>query len=329
MNKPPSNRKKATSATSRDSTPSDDQDLEDISQQVDPGSVTITVTAVEVPELTQEEQSDRLHLERKVERAFFEAGKALMELRDRRLYRSTYKTFEEYCRSRFGYTRMAATYKIAAATVMENLSTIGLQNAEIITDGLQSPKMSTIGLQNVEMSTSGLQILPTNERQVRPLVALEPEVQRTAWQQAVQVAGGKVPTGRIVKDVVQRIMERTQVPNTYQIGEVCQILAKDNPELRGKGGCWAIVSAVNDFSCSVRMWDSEYTVGLQHLKSYEYLPAECQQMQLISDRINRVYSSGLEESVQKFLESLGRLNRTYLTALEDKLLKVLELEIRD
>lgn len=39
-----------------------------------------------------------MFLERKVERAFYEAGKALMEIRDRRLYRSTYKTFEEYCR---------------------------------------------------------------------------------------------------------------------------------------------------------------------------------------------------------------------------------------
>ncbi|WP_366933203.1 hypothetical protein [Nostoc sp. NMS7] len=263
MAKPPSKRKKATSAASTDSTSAANSVNEDISQEVDPGSATINVTAVEVPELTEQEISDRLHLERKVERAFFEAGKALMELRDRRLYRSTHKTFEEYCRSRFGYTRMAATYKIAAATVMENLSTIGLQNAEITTDGLQPPQMSTIGLQNVEMSTSGLQILPTNERQVRSLVALEPEVQRTAWQQAVQEAGGKVPTGRIVKDVVQRIMERTKVPNTYQLGEVCQILAKDNPELRGKGGCWAIVSAVNEFSCTVTMWDSQYAVGLQ------------------------------------------------------------------
>jgi hypothetical protein len=67
------------------------------------------------------------------------------------------------------------------------------------------------------------------------LIPLEPEVQRDAWQQAVQLAGGKVPSGRVVKDVVQRIMERTQLPNTYQVGEVCQILAKDNPELRGKG----------------------------------------------------------------------------------------------
>ncbi|WP_230966485.1 hypothetical protein [Nostoc sp. NZL] len=80
-------------------------------------------------------------------------------------------------------------------------------------------------------------------------------------------------------------MERTQVPNTYQIGEVCQILAKDNPELRGKGGCWVIVSAVNDFSCTVKIWNGEYAVGLQHLKSFNYLPQECQQMQLISDGV--------------------------------------------
>ncbi|MEH1812451.1 MAG: hypothetical protein V7K26_17460 [Nostoc sp.] len=186
--------------------------------------------------------------------------------------------------------------------------------------------MSTIGLHNVEMSTSGLQILPTNERQVRPLVALEPEVQRTAWQQAVQVAGGKVPTGRIVKDVVQRIMERTQVLNTYQIGEVCQIITKDNPELRGKGGCWGIVARVNDFSCTVRMWDGEHTVGLQHLKSYDYLPAECQQMQVICDRISRVYSDSLEETVKSLLQLLGKVNRPYLTAVEEKLLKLLELE---
>ncbi|WP_292876233.1 hypothetical protein [Nostoc sp. NMS1] len=128
-------------------------------------------------------------------------------------------------------------------------------------------------------------------------------------------------------------MERTQVPNSYQIGEVCQILVKDNPELRGKGGCWAIVSAVNEFSCSVRMWDGEYAVGLQHLKSFNYLPAECEQMQVICDacgglrlRISRVYSDSLEETVKSLLQSLGKLNRSYLTAVEEKLLTLLESE---
>ncbi|MCL6749746.1 hypothetical protein KBT16_01620 [Nostoc sp. CCCryo 231-06] len=300
MGKPPSRRKKTTSAASSNSEAHPNSASEDISLEENPATATITVTAVEVSELTDQEQSDRLHLERKVERAAFEAGKALMELRDRRLYRSTHRTFEDYCRDRFGYSRRQPYLLMDAAVVFDNL----LEKCDPLDH-----------------------ILPTSERQVRPMTKLEPHQQQEVWLAAVEVAGGKVPTGRIVKDVVQRIMERTQVPNTYQLGEVCQILAKDNPELRGKGGCWGIVSAVNEFSCTVRMWDGEYTVGLQHLKSCNYLPAECEQMQVICDRIGRVYSGALEESVQKFLEMLGKLNRAYLTPLEEKVLSLLELEI--
>ena len=49
----------------------------------------VVQSEVVTEELTPEEESDRLHLERKVERAFYEAGRALQELRDRKLYRST------------------------------------------------------------------------------------------------------------------------------------------------------------------------------------------------------------------------------------------------
>ncbi|MBU7586864.1 MAG: hypothetical protein KAF91_29105, partial [Nostoc sp. TH1S01] len=251
--------------------------------------------------------------------------KALAELRDRRLYRSTHRTFEEYCRDRFGYTRIAASYKIAAAAVMNNLLTNGLQNSEISQEEVID-NLLTNGLQNSEISQNERQIFPTNERQVRPLVGLEPQQQVEAWQQAVQEAKGKVPSGRIVKDVVQRIMERTKIPNTYQVGEVCQIVAKDNPELRGKGGCWAIVTQINDFSCTVRLWDGELVVGVQHLKSYDYLPAECQQMQQVCDRISQIYSDSLEETVKNLLQSLGKVNRPYLTTVEEKLLSVLESE---
>ncbi|MFW9263410.1 hypothetical protein [Nostoc sp. CALU 546] len=301
MPKPPSRRNKATPAASDDSTLPNDLAEEDIFPQENPALATIDVTAVEVPELTEQEQSDRLHLERRVERAFFEAGKALTELRDRRLYRSTHKTFEEYCRDRFGHSRRQSYLLMDAAVVFDNL----LEKCDPLDH-----------------------ILPTNERQVRPMTKLEPEQQQEVWVKAVEQAGGKVPPARIVKNVVQQIMERTQVPNTYQLGEVCQILAKDNPELRGKGGCWGIVNYVGEFSCTVKTWDGEYTVGLQHLKSFNYLPAECEQMQVICDRISRVYSSGLEESVQKFLEMLGKLNRAYLTDLEEKLLSLLESEIK-
>ncbi|MFN6567174.1 hypothetical protein [Dendronalium sp. ChiSLP03b] len=300
MQKPSSKRNKPTSTVSAGSELPVSKTKQDISSQNNQDVVIIDVSAIEVPELTEQEQSDRLHLERKVERAFFEAGKALSELRDRRLYRSTHSTFEEYCKDRFGYNRSRSYQLIDAAIVVDNLH--------------KCPQF--------------VDILPTAEGQVRPLTKLETEQQQQVWQAAVEKAGGKVPSGRIVKDIVQRIIERTQVPNTYQIGEVCQILAKENPELRGRGGCWAIVTQVNDFSCTVRTWDGELTVGVQHLKSYEYLPQECEQMQSLCDRLARIYSDSLEETVRNLLQSLGKLNRPYLTAVEEKLLNVLESEYR-
>lgn len=106
-------------------------------------------------------RGDRLHLERRVERAFFEAGKALTELRDRRLYRSTHKTFEEYCRDRFGHSRQQSNYLIAAANVYENLTTIGCQN--VVDENL---------------TTNRSQILPTSEGQVRPMTKLKPQQQQ-------------------------------------------------------------------------------------------------------------------------------------------------------
>ncbi|MBE8989838.1 hypothetical protein IQ275_22200 [Nostoc sp. LEGE 12450] len=327
MAKPSSRRKKATSAAEINSKSLSNSANEDISVEENPATATITVSAVEVEELTDEEQSDRLHLERRVERAVFEAGKALMELRDRRLYRSTHSTFEEYCKDRFGFQRRHPYRLIEASAVFDNLMKMcpnGTQTENESSDAENYP----IGTQteNKEMCPIGTQILPTSERQVRPITKLEPQQQWEVWQTAVEEAGGKVPSARVVGDVVQRIMERTKAPNPYFVGEVCQILAKDNPELRGKGGCWAIVSAVNDFSCSMRMWDGEYAVGLQHLKSYDYLPAECEQMQQISDRISRVYSDSLEETVKNLLQSLGKVNRPYLTAVEEKLLTLLESE---
>ncbi|WP_313954545.1 hypothetical protein [Aulosira sp. FACHB-615] len=144
MNPPPSKRKKSTSAESSE----------------DPASVTIDVPSVEVPELTEDEQRDLLHLERKVERAFFEAGKALAELRDRRLYRSTHRTFEEYCKDRFSYTYRHVNYLIAGSVIVDNI------------------KMGTNSSQNEkaeEMGTISSQILPTSEVQVRPLAKLEPQ----------------------------------------------------------------------------------------------------------------------------------------------------------
>ena len=124
-------------------------------------------TPVEVvEELSPEEQADRQRLELKVERAFYESGKALVELRSRRLYRSTHKSFEEYCLLRFGFQRAHSYRLIDAARVVDNLSSGCLQFGDI---------------------------LPSSESQCRPLIKLEADEQRQIWQEAVEQVGGKVP----------------------------------------------------------------------------------------------------------------------------------------
>ncbi len=95
-----------------------------------------------------------------MERAFFEAGKALIELRDRRLYRSTHKTFDRYCLDRFGYNRSCYYQLVDAAVVVDNLQ--------------KCPQF--------------VDILPTAEGQVRPMTKLEPQKQQEVWLKAVQLA---------------------------------------------------------------------------------------------------------------------------------------------
>ncbi len=304
MNKPPSRRKKVIPGASDEAKPAADSAAENISAQDKPALATIEVVAVEIRELTPEEQNERLNLERRVERAFLEAGQALMELRDRRLYRSTHQTFEEYCRDRFNYSRDAAYLKISATVVYENLQKF------LPTNGRQIP-------------------MPTNERQLRFLAKaeLEPAVQADVWQQAVEQAGNKIPSGRIVKDVVDRIRERTKVPNPYHVGEICVLLPKDNPDLRGKAGYWGVVSHVGDYSCTVQTWDGDYTVKIEHLKSLELLDEDCFFMQQLCVRLRQLHQvASRDEAVDWLLQWLGKQAKPYLSSLQSKLLAFVERE---
>ena len=138
--------------------------------------------------LTHDEERERLHLERKVERAFYEAGMALMELRDRKLYRSSHNTFAEYCKDRFGFTKRSAYYLIDTVEIVDNL-----QKSEPL-----------------------VHIMPTSERQCRPLKSLNPSQQKEAWVKSVKLAKGKVPSSKIVKEVVNQIKGCSP---TKQIGE--------------------------------------------------------------------------------------------------------------
>src|SRR5262245_50156082 len=94
---------------------------------------------------------------------FVEVGQALLRIRDERLYRATHKTFEEYCRERWGWSRRHVNRQIEAAGVVQNLGPIGP--------------------------------IPAHESQARVLAPLPPAEQREVWGKAT--SNGKLPSAKV------------------------------------------------------------------------------------------------------------------------------------
>jgi hypothetical protein len=171
------------------------------------------VQKLELSTLSASEIEERDKLENTVQQAFFVAGQSLKILRERKLYRETHSNFESYVKERFDYTKRAAYYLIDAYEVVNTLKSEPL-----------------------------VHFLPTSERQCREVAKLPAQQQPQAWLRAVEKAGNKVPSGKIVKEVVNEIegkppMEskpvtekivRTQEMETeyliYSDRETCQML---------------------------------------------------------------------------------------------------------
>ena len=102
-------------------------------------------------------------LERVIEgglQTFVEVGLALLDIRDRRLYRLGHATFEDYCQKRWDFTYQRANQLIDAAKVAGALTTTVVK-------------------------------APTNEAQARalaPLLRTEPEAIPVVWQEVQEEA---------------------------------------------------------------------------------------------------------------------------------------------
>lgn len=141
------------------------------------------VTLFEDADIISGAEAERLiGLETVIERGlntFVDVGTALLEIRDSRLYRTAFDTFEDYCRQRWGMVASRARQLIAAAEVAGNLE-----------------------------SVTNVTLFPATESQARPLVQLEPEEQRIVWQQAVESA----PNGKVTAAHVQSVVDEYREP---------------------------------------------------------------------------------------------------------------------
>lgn len=135
----------------------------------------MTITTMPERPLTPEEADTLAEQEAVVAhglQTFYDVGTALAAIRDLRLYRADYKTFEDYCQSRWNMTRQHVNRLVASAAVIRNLEPIG-------------------------------SILPSSESQARPLAQLPPAQQGPAWQRAVETADNGRVTARHVEQAVE------------------------------------------------------------------------------------------------------------------------------
>jgi DNA-directed RNA polymerase subunit H (RpoH/RPB5) len=126
--------------------------------------------------LTPIEKNNLVELEATIEKnlkSFYEVGFALMQIRDNKLYRENYITFEHYCKEKWKMTRVRAHQLISAAEVQDDL-------------------LTTVNIP---------------ERQLRPLVPVkDPEERREVYQRAIDTA----PNGKVTAKHIEETVKETQ-----------------------------------------------------------------------------------------------------------------------
>ena len=149
--------------------------------------------------LTADEVDDLRGYEAIIDRGrktFFEVGAALSEIRDQRLYRESYDSFEDYLSQRWQMSRPRAYEYIQAAEVVADLSAMADTPA------------------------------PENERQARALAAVAPEARGDVWREAVVRNDGAPAPARLVAEVAA---ELAPDPLPSRAADGTPIVRRDDP----------------------------------------------------------------------------------------------------
>ena len=142
--------------------------------------------------LTTREQRELGRAERTIARglkSFLAVGMALKEIRDKRLYRQHFDTFEEYVAKRWELSRTRAYELCAASEVVADLSAI-----------------------------ADIRFLPENEAQARPLSRLKlPDQRERAWNVALERAAeaGRAVTARDAEDAVKHLSKSASTESIH------------------------------------------------------------------------------------------------------------------
>ncbi len=248
-------------------------------------------------------------------KSFISVGLALAEIKSNKMYRQLgYETFDSYCQERWGLKRTHAFSQIKAAIVVKNLSDKTFANGE---HSLSIP-------------------MPTNERQVRPLISIKkPELQRTIWTRAVEVANG-VPTGKIVQEVATLVMQEIETENsstddipadiTFEVGDICIIQAGSETSLKRYQGFWCVIKQSCSNSYSIDVVDGTLDcVKPEYLNKLDCSPVVKDAASILMNRLQRINEiSTVSRSINAILFEFGSRHDFILPELDEEILTFIE-----
>jgi len=155
--------------------------LTDIVPQVEESTILSALNTIEL---------DRLSLcESVIEKGlntFVEVGNALFEIRNNKLYRDKFTTFESYCRDRWNLKRQRAYELMDAAAVVNTLSEISDKNE-------QDSQVSIV--------------VPTKESHAAALSKVPEGLRGQVWEKALEKnqSSGKVITAKMIDNIAKEL----------------------------------------------------------------------------------------------------------------------------
>ena len=218
--------------------------------------------ALTVHELNSLEQHEATIERGKV--AFVEVGLALMVIRDRRLYRTDYDTFEDYCSGRWGWSHQTVYRYIGASCVADKLA---LQSANL--EFTQAAELARLA-----------NPLPNGDKRKK-------EIDITAVEEVASLLDFTTATVKDVARAVDRkLAERRNQSVTY----------KNQPAIDATGGTVPLAGTSHVYTVNKLLWPEEVEALLESLLIGESLHLCCGKSKLGTKRLD-LHEPGVDYQV--------------------------------
>ena len=161
----------------------------------------------------------------------WEVAAALADIREQKQYlEGGFKTFEEYCQTRWQFSQQYATSLIRGVSVVENLNN------------------------NLNKTETRVSVLPHQEAQTRAIreATKEPEEQAAVWVQAVEDAGGEQPTAPQIREAAAKVTASKTAPPPAEEPEPAKLCDEFGPLALHLVPLWSRLAEVKEIEKVVR-----------------------------------------------------------------------------